>query len=76
MTNNTLFIVAYTLLSAGLQVFGICRTAHFRTWEIGPGRLLYEFDMPTGWRKIRGPVYISLGIGIQVIGTLATLVTI
>ena len=37
-----------------------------------PGSLLYAFDMPTGWRKVRGPVYISVGIGIQVCGATAT----
>lgn len=74
MNTNAIVIVTTALLGAALQVFGICRTAHFRTWETAPGSLLYEFDMPTGWRKARGPVYIGTGIVIQLAGTVAALV--
>jgi hypothetical protein len=38
----------------------------------GHGFLLYAFDMPTGWRKVRGPVFVSVVIGIQVRGATAT----
>jgi hypothetical protein len=73
MNANDIFIASYTLVSAALQVYGICRTAQFRMWETAPGSLLFGYDMPSGWRKVRGPVYIGSGVVLQLAGSIATL---
>lgn len=39
--------------------------------EEGSG--LHDFDVPMGWTKVRGPVYIGAGIIVQLVGSIATL---
>jgi hypothetical protein len=68
MTNNPLLHTAHLCFSAVRHLVNSA-VPHLAN---APDRLLYAFDMPTGWRKVRGPVYVSVGIGIQACGATAT----
>jgi len=75
MSTYAIVRTVLALVGAALQVVGLCRTAQFRTWETAPGSLLWQIDIPTGWRKIRGPVYIGTGIVVQLVGAVTPLLS-
>jgi uncharacterized membrane protein HdeD (DUF308 family) len=64
-------LIALYIIGAGLEVAGLFTTveAFLKDNQDGTG----EWVAPRGWRRARGPVLITLGIVVGIVGNIASL---
>jgi hypothetical protein len=67
---QAILIIVY-IVGAAFEIAGLFLTAQSFLWDKGNGTA--EWVAPEGWKKIRGPVLIAVGIVIGLIGNVASL---